>query len=57
MTLRLDEDIETITILDLHPGELYVFTVVAFNQEGNSSQSLEYRIQTQEEGTKILSSL
>ena len=57
MILRLDEDVDRITILDLHPGELYSFTVIAFNQEGNSLQSMEYSIRTREEGMQILLSL
>lgn len=47
---RHDEDFGELIIEDLHPGEYYEFTVVAFNEEGNSSQSDIYRIQTLEEG-------
>ena len=49
IVVGLNENFGKFEVKDLHPGEYYEFTVVAFNEEGNSTQSDAYRIQTLEE--------
>ena len=43
-----------LNVTDLHPGVTYNFTVLAFNEEGNSSLSLTYTVRTLEEGETSL---
>ena len=38
----------------LHPGVYYNFTVIAFNEEGNSSRSQPLTVLTFEEGTVLI---
>ena len=42
--------IEMATITELHPGVTYMFTVVAFNNIGDSDPSDETAVTTLEEG-------
>ena len=44
------DDSETLTILNLHPGEEYEFTVTAINEEGESENSTSLTVGTEEEG-------
>ena len=54
MTLLVTGGIEQQFIDELHPGEIYSFTAIAFNKEGNSSNvSLPLTVRTLEEGTDI----
>ena len=41
---------ETITISDIHPGVTYNFTIIAFNEEGNSTKSDIIQVGALEEG-------
>ena len=50
VTLLVDDNIDYLKIEDLHPGEIYNFSVIAFNEEGNSSESVPYRVRMLEEG-------
>ncbi len=44
-------DTEMLLIEDLHPGEMYMFTVSAFNEElGESERSIPFVVRTLEEG-------
>ena len=54
VTLLVKGAIEQQFIDELHPGEMYSFTVIAFNEEGNSSNvSLPLTVRTLEEGSDI----
>ena len=44
------DDTEMLLIEDLHPGEMYMFTVSAFNEEGESKRSIPFVVRTSEEG-------
>ncbi len=48
--LTLDENIGELKVKDLHPGIYYNFSVIAFNEEGQSAQSEIYIVRTLEEG-------
>ena len=50
VTLMVDNNIDYLVIEDLHPGEIYNFCVIAFNEEGNSSESVPYKVRMLEEG-------
>ena len=50
VTLTTNGTIEELFIENLHPGVTYDFTVLAFNEEGNSSRSAPFTIRTLEEG-------
>ena len=45
--------VEELFIEDLHPGVEYYFTVLASNEEGNSSRSEPFNISTLEEGIYV----
>ena len=49
VTLMTNGTIEELFIMNLHPGVTYNFTVLAFNEEGNSSRSDPFTIRTLEE--------
>ena len=55
--LTLDDNEGMLLIGNLHPGEFYSFSIIAFNEEGNSTESESYRILTLEEGTIIITLL
>ena len=50
VVLTVYEDEQQLFIENLHPGSTYNFTVLAFNNEGNSEQSDLFTIRTLEEG-------
>ena len=50
VVLRVNGAVEEFFIEDLHPGEEYTFTILAFNEEGNSSLSDPFTNETMEEG-------
>ena len=49
VVIALDENVAEVAVEGLHPGESYNFTIIAFNEEGNSLQSKNYTVQTLEE--------
>jgi len=49
-TLVVNRNVEERFIDDLHPGVTYDFTVLAFNEEGESNRSDPFTIRTLEEG-------
>ena len=44
---------EMAVVTDLHPGVTYNFTVIAFNEIGNSRESAVAMVATKEEGTVL----
>ena len=46
-------DTEMVDITDLHPGVTYSFTVIAFNEIGDSTASEEAEVRTDEESESI----
>ena len=49
-----DDNVGEFIVGNLHPGEFYNFTIIAFNEEGNSAESDSYRVRTLEEGMLII---
>ena len=49
-----DDNVGEFIVENLHPGEFYNFTIIAFNEEGNSAESDTYRVRTLEEGMLII---
>ena len=45
---------EVAVVTGLHPGVTYNFTVIAFNEIGDSSESAVTMVTTEEEGTIII---
>ena len=45
---------EMAVVTGLHPGVTYNFTIVAFNEIGNSRESAVTMVTTEEEGTIII---
>ena len=54
ITLTVMGSMETRFVSGLHPGVHYMFTVIAFNEEGNSSRSQPLTVLTLEEGTVLI---
>ncbi len=50
--ILIDEAVEEFNVTDLHPGVSYEFTLIAFNEIGNSTDSDPLLNDTLEEGTK-----
>ena len=50
--ILIDEAVEEFLVTDLHPGVSYEFTLVAFNEIGNSTESDPLFNETLEEGAK-----
>lgn len=51
--LTVYEAIEELDVLELHPGVEYSFTIIAFNEIGNSSASDPFVVTTLEEGMSM----
>ena len=47
-------DTESVVVPDLHPGEIYNFTVTAVNEEGESERSDPLTVRTSEESMYLV---
>ena len=54
MEITVNESVEQVLIDRLHPGVTYNFTVLAFNEEGDSGRSEPFSQRTLEEGKKLM---
>ena len=54
MEITVNGSVERVFIERLHPGVTYSFTVLAFNEEGDSGRSESLSQRTLEEGEKLM---